>query len=123
MGKFVLAVLVVADPVRHWLAGENELAALPTALYGVVLLVAGIAWMVLQTFLASYQAENSRLNAAVGKDWKGKLSLALYVIGIALAFIVPWASIAIYVLVAAIWFVPDSRFETAVRAGLPETNR
>ncbi len=101
--------------VTGWL-GENEQAALPTALYGVVLLMAAVAWIVLQTVLASCQEENARLNAAVGKDWKGKLSLALYVVGIGFAFIMPWASIAIYVLVATIWFIPDRRFENAVRA-------
>ena len=101
--------------VTGWL-GENELAALPTALYGVVLLMAALAWTVLQTVLANRPIENPRLNNAVGKDWKGKLSLVLYVVGIGLAFVMPWASIAIYVLVAAIWFIPDRRFENAMLA-------
>lgn len=86
------------------------------ALYGIVLLMAAIAWQILQTFLACCQAENPRLNAVVGRDWKGKLSLCLYVIGIGLAFVMTWASIAVYILVAAIWFIPDRRFETALRA-------
>jgi len=101
--------------VTGWL-GENELAALPTALYGIVLLMAGIAWKILQSFLASCQIENPRLSAAVGKDRKGKLSLLIYVVGIGLAFVIPWASIALYVLVAAIWFIPDRRFETVIKA-------
>jgi len=101
--------------VTGWL-GENELAALPTALYGIVLLMSAVAWILLQTCLASCQTENPRLNAAVGKDWKGKLSLALYIVGIGLAFVIPWASLALYILVAAIWFIPDRRFEHAMRA-------
>ena len=101
--------------VTGWL-GENELSALPTALYGVVLLMAAVAWVVLQTVLANCQIRNPRLNAAIGKDWKGKLSLALYVVGIGLAFVIPWASIAMYVLVAAIWFIPDRRIEDSIRA-------
>lgn len=99
--------------VTGWL-GENDLAALPTALYGVVLLMAAVAWAILQASLMSCDQENQRLRDAIGMDWKGKLSLALYVLGIGLAFVQPWASVAIYVLVAGIWFIPDRRIENSV---------
>ena len=99
--------------VTGWL-GENELASLPAALYGVVLLMAAVAWLILQTTLADSKHDNSRLRQAVGNDWKGKLSLGLYIVAIALAFVFPWAAIASYVLVAIVWFIPDRRFERAV---------
>ena len=101
--------------VTGWL-GENGLATLPAALCGFILLMAATACQVLQTSLASCQAENPRLNAAVGRDLKWKLSICIYVIEIGFAFVTTWASIAMYVLVAAMWFIPDRRFETALRA-------
>lgn len=97
-----------------WL-GENELASLPAALYGVVLLLAALAWLVLQSTLTSSTPMNSRLKQAVGKDWKGKLSLGLYLVGIGLAFVQPWLAIATYIGVAILWLVPDRRFENAIR--------
>ena len=96
-----------------WL-GENHLAAIPTALYGVVLLMAGVAWKILQTELVSCANKNTRLQNAIGKDLKGWLSIGLYTIGIALAFPLPWAAIALYVAVAVIWFIPDRRLENAM---------
>jgi TMEM175 potassium channel family protein len=96
--------------VTGWM-GENHFAALPTALYGGVLLLASLAWMLLQMALVADRAANARLREALGRDPKGKTSVALYAVAIFLAFFVPWVAIGIYVLVACIWLIPDRRFE------------
>jgi uncharacterized membrane protein len=97
--------------------GENHVAEIPTAVYGGVLLGAAIAYYVLQTVLIRAQGPGSTIAAAVGQDWKGKLSPVLYALGIAFAFVEPWVSVGLYVLVALIWFVPDRRIEEQFRAG------
>jgi TMEM175 potassium channel family protein len=97
--------------------GENHFAALPAAAYGVVLLMAAIAYWILQQRIIASQGEGSILRKAIGNDWKGKLSPALYVIAILLAFPSPWLSVAIYVFVALMWIVPDRRIER-VLAGM-----
>jgi uncharacterized membrane protein len=91
--------------------GENHFAAVPTALYGLVLLCAAIAYWVLQQTLIASQGVNSLLRKAVGGDWKGKLSPVLYVLGISSTFWSPRLAQAIYVLVAALWLIPDRRIE------------
>ena len=91
--------------------GENHFAPGPTALYGVVLLMAAIAYYVLQSLIIASQGEDSLLRRAVGGDWKGKLSPALYLLAIGTAFVSQWLSLAIYAAVAVIWFVPDRRIE------------
>jgi uncharacterized membrane protein len=101
--------------VTGWM-GENHLAAAPTAVYGAVLLMAAIAYWVLQQIIIASQGRESVLKAAVGSDWKGKLSPILYVIAIAAAFWSPWVSAAIYVLVALIWLVPDRRIQRALES-------
>jgi uncharacterized membrane protein len=101
--------------VTGWM-GENHLAAAPTAVYGTVLLMAAIAYWLLQQAIIASQGENSLLKAAVGSDWKGKLSPVLYVIAIAAAFWAPWMSAVIYVLVALIWLVPDRRIQHALES-------
>ncbi len=93
-----------------WL-GENHFATLPAAAYGVVLLMAAIAYWILQQRIIASQGEHSVLKQAIGNDWKGKVSPALYALAIGLAFVSPWLAIAIYVLVALIWVVPDRRIE------------
>lgn len=93
--------------------GENHFASLPTAVYGVILLMCAISYQLLQTTIISGEGDSSRLARAVGSDTKGKLSLALYIAAIPLAFVNEWISDAIYVTVALIWFVPDRRIETA----------
>ncbi len=98
-------------PVATGWVGDSRLAPLPTAVYGAVLLLAGIAYLILQSAITARQGAGSKLAAAVGRDAKGKASLALYALGIALAFVRPWISGALYVLVALIWFVPDRRIE------------
>jgi len=96
--------------VTGWM-GENRFAAAPAALYGAVLLMAAIAYWILQQLIIRSQGRDSILKKAVGGDWKGKISPVLYAIAIALAFLSPWMTLAIYVLVALIWLVPDRRIE------------
>jgi uncharacterized membrane protein len=91
--------------------GENHFATLPAAAYGVVLLMAAIAYWILQQRIIASQGEASLLKKAVGNDWKGKLSPLLYVVAIVLAFLSPWISMAVYVFVALMWVVPDRRIE------------
>jgi uncharacterized membrane protein len=92
--------------------GENEFAPLPTALYGVVLLLSGVAYKILQGAIIAEEGSESRLAAAVGRDVKGKISPVLYATAIPAAFVNRWIAYGIYVLVAVIWFVPDRRIES-----------
>ena len=94
--------------------GENHFAALPTAAYGFVLLMAAIAYWVLEQRIIAAQGENSVLKRAIGKDWKGKLSPLLYITGMLFAFVSPWFAVAVYVIVALMWLVPDRRIERIV---------
>ena len=94
--------------------GENLAASSPTAVYGAVLLMPAIAYYLLQRAIVRRHGRHSVLAEALGRDFKGKVSPILYTAGIALAFVYPWASIAIYVLVALMWLVPDRRIENAV---------
>ena len=103
--------LSLVPVVTGWM-GENHLAPLPTAVYGVVMLLAGVAYTILQAAIIARQGPGSRLAAAVGGDVKGKASLAVYAAAIALAFVKPWLSAACYVLVALLWLVPDPRIES-----------
>jgi uncharacterized membrane protein len=96
--------------------GESELAPLPTAAYGVVLLMAAIAWLILQTVIVRYQGAGSRLAAALGSDLKGKVSAACYVAAVIAAWVTPRVSAALYVFVALMWLVPDRRMERMERA-------
>jgi len=91
--------------------GENHYAALPSALYGFILLMAAIAYMLLQHFIIVSQGANSLLKKAVGSDLKGKLSIVLYTIAIAISFWAQWLSQGLFILVALIWLVPDRRIE------------
>ena len=91
--------------------GENHFATVPTALYGVVLLLAGIAYYVLQRVIIRSQGANSMLAAAIGPDLKGKLSPVVYAIAIPSAFVHPAIAGALYVLVALVWLLPDRRIE------------
>jgi uncharacterized membrane protein len=100
--------------VTGWM-GENYFAAAPTALYGMVLLMAAIAYWVLQRTIMGAQGPDSLLQTAVGSDLKGKISPVLYVIAIPSAFLSQWIAGGIYVLVALIWLVPDRRIEHALR--------
>lgn len=95
--------------------GENHFAFAPSALYGVVLLMAAIAYWVLQQTLIASEGSGSVLKRAVGSDWKGKVSPVLYVVGIATSLWSSWMSQAVYVIVALLWLVPDRRIEHALR--------
>ena len=94
--------------------GENHFASAPTALYGFVLLMAGIAYYILQQRIIAAQGSDSILRKAVGGDWKGKASPVLYAVAIGASLFSQWISQAIYWLVALIWLVPDRRIERAV---------
>jgi TMEM175 potassium channel family protein len=91
--------------------GENQFAAAPSAIYGAVLLMAAIAYWILQQLIIASQGQDSLLKKAIGGDWKGKLSPVLYAVAIGMAFWSQWVSIGLYVLVALIWLVPDRRIE------------
>ena len=97
-----------------WMS-ENRFAQVPVVVYGAVLLLAALAWPFLQReIVACNGGHDSALATALGSDVKGKLSVGLYVAAIALAFVGPWLSCVLYAVVAAIWFVPDRRFEKVV---------
>ena len=91
--------------------GENSLASTPTAIYGFVLLMAAIAYYVLQRAIIAKEGRDSLLAQAVGRDWKGKLSPVLYFVAIPLAFVNPWLASGLYVFGALLWLIPDPRIE------------
>jgi uncharacterized membrane protein len=99
--------------VTGWM-GENHFAPVPTAVYGVVLLMAGIAYWVLQRSILVAMGPGSVLHRAIGADFKGKVSPVIYVAAIPLAFVNQWLSAGLYVLVALMWLVPDRRIERAL---------
>jgi uncharacterized membrane protein len=96
-----------------WL-GENHVSPMPAAVYGFVLLMAAIAYYLLQLAIIARQGRDSILRSALGGDWKGKLSPVLYLAAISLAFVSPWLAIGLYVLVAGLWLIPDRRIERAL---------
>jgi uncharacterized membrane protein len=99
--------------VTGWM-GENHFTTAPTAVYGVVLLLAAIAYYILQSIVIAQHDCDSKLAKSIGRDFKGKLSPVLYAAGIATAFFRPWISCCIYVGVALLWLVPDRRIERAL---------
>ena len=112
--SFLLFWLSLIPAATAWM-GENFLGAVPTAFYGVVLLMPAIAYFLLQKAIMRKQGAHSVLAAALGADVKGKISPVLYTAAIGLAFVAPWVSILIYVLVAVMWLVPDRRIENVLR--------
>lgn len=96
--------------VTAW-AGQNYFAPMPTALYGVVLLMSAIAYTILARVIIKSHGQDSLLAQALGKDKKGKISLILYITAVSLAYVWTWASVVIYILVAIIWLIPDTRIE------------
>ena len=104
--------------VTGWM-GENSFESMPAALYGAVLLMSAIAYWILQSSILKDQGPDSLLATAVGRDTKGKASMALYVVAIGLAFVQPWLAGLLYVVVAFIWLLPDRRIERAL-ANRPE---
>ena len=107
--------------VTGWM-GENHFTQAPTALYGTVMFMAAIAYFILQNVIIAEQGRDSRLAAAIGRDFKGKLSPVLYAIAIATAFFRPWLSCCIYVLVALLWLVPDRRIARVVDESGPSAH-
>ena len=99
--------------VTAWI-GETHFAAWPVALYGLVLVMAAIAYTIMTRALLSIHADDSVLAIALGRDFKGKISIVLNVAAVPLAFVKPWISCALYVIVAVIWLVPDRRIERTV---------
>jgi len=91
--------------------GENRLAPTPTAVYGFVLLMAAVAYYILERVIIAKEGRSSLLARAIGKDWKGKLSTVLYFVAIPLAFVSSWIAGGIYVFVALLWLIPDPRIE------------
>jgi uncharacterized membrane protein len=96
--------------------GENHYAPLPVAVYGVMLLLAGIAYSILSRSLIAHHGETSVLAKSIGNDWKGTISLVVYALAIPLAFARPWIACACYALVALMWLLPDRRIEKQVHA-------
>ncbi len=91
--------------------GENHFAASPSAIYGVVLFMAAVAYFILQNLIIASQGDGSVLKKAVGGDWKGKLSLLLYAAAIVSTLLSQWIAIGLYALVALMWLIPDRRIE------------
>lgn len=96
--------------VTGWM-GENHFATLPVAAYGLVLLLSAIAYSLLVRTLIGHHQDNRELAAAIGTDKKGWVSMGLYLLGIGLSFVHPWAGFATYAIVALVWIVPDRRIE------------
>lgn len=104
--------------VTSWM-GENHFTAWPAALYGVVLMCAGIAYYILSQALIAHHGADSPLAKAVGSDFKGKISVVMYTAAIPLAFVHSWISLGLYILVAILWLVPDSRIEHTLVEPMP----
>jgi len=94
--------------------GQNHSAAMPTAVYGAVLILAAVAWTILQNALIGANGKDSLLARAIGSDFKGRVSIAVYALGIAAAFANAWVSDACYVAVAILWLIPDPRIERRI---------
>src|SRR5438046_6506350 len=105
-----------------WMS-EHRFPPIPTAFYGVVLLAAAIAYLILQTALVRAEGEQSKLRVALGSDVKGKISALLYILGIGLAFADRWIGLAVYVAVALIWLVPDRRVESQLTRAPAEPSK
>src|SRR5579863_8588881 len=99
--------------VTGWM-GENHFSQAPVALFGGILLMAAIAYYILARALIRYHGAESTLARAIGRDFKGRISIVIYVVAIALSFVSAWASVGLYVLVAVMWLVPDRRIENTV---------
>jgi len=97
----------------NWM-GQSHLAAWPSAIYGLVLFMAAIAYWILQGSIIAAEGDASLLKRAIGSDWKGKASPLLYLLAIALAFVAPWLAQLVFALVALLWLVPDRRIERAL---------
>jgi uncharacterized membrane protein len=111
---FLLFWLSLFPFATGWM-GENRFARVPSAVYGAVLLMAAIAYYALQRSIIASEGPDSTLQAAVGRDLKGKLSPVIYAAGIGLAFVSRWLAIGCYVVVALMWLIPDRRLESRLQ--------
>jgi uncharacterized membrane protein len=109
----LLFCLSLAPFTTAWM-GENHFAPLPVAVYGAMLLFAGIAYFILTKSLIAHHGENSVLARSIGKDWKGTVSVLVYVVAIPVALLEPWLACALYTSVAIMWLLPDRRIEKHV---------
>ncbi|HEX7905112.1 MAG TPA: TMEM175 family protein [Chitinophagaceae bacterium] len=100
--------------VAGWM-GENHFSTWPVVLYGIISFMCGVAYYFLAHCLASLHGKDSAIATALGKDWKGIVSVIVYAIGIGLAFINPWLAVICYFTVAGMWFIPDKRIEKQIR--------
>ena len=112
---FMLFWITLVPFVLRWI-DDSHVAPLPAAAYGIVLLMAGVGYLQLERELVRVNGEDSHLARAIGAEWKGWGSMIGYALGAALAFWSSWVSIAIYVAIAAIWFIPDRRIESTLKA-------
>lgn len=110
---FLLFCLSLVPFATAWM-GDNHYAPLPVAIYGVMLLLAGIAYFILTKSLIAHHGKDSRLAVSIGRDWKGRVSLAIYSLAILVAFQWTWLACALYVLVALMWLLPDRRIEKTI---------
>jgi uncharacterized membrane protein len=102
--------------VTGWM-GENHFAPVPTALYGCVLLMAGVAYYFLVRAILAHHGRDSRIAEALGSDFKGKISVVMYLVAVPMAFVNRWVAYAVYAGVAIMWFVPDRRIERTLNRG------
>jgi len=110
----LLFCLSLAPFTTAWM-GENHYAPLPVATYGVMLLLAGIAYFVLTKSLVAHHGRESKLAKSIGNDWKGMVSVVAYLVAIPIAFLKPWLACVLYTFVALMWLLPDRRIEKSVR--------
>ena len=102
-----------------WMGESHFQSTAAVALYGLVLLMCGIAYFILMNQLIKHEGKSSLLAQALGKDWKGKISVLLNLVAIAIAWVNTWISFSIYILVALIWLIPDKRIEKVVEEHMP----
>ncbi len=107
--------LTLVPFVIRWI-DEAGFTAAPVAAYGIVLTFAAICYLILERTIIAVNGPDSRLAAAVGSESKGRLSMVLYVLGVAFAFVQPWVSIAFYIAVALMWLIPDRRIESLLKS-------
>jgi TMEM175 potassium channel family protein len=108
------AIIITCCTRSNTLTGENRFAQWPVALYGIVLLLSAIAYYILVRSLLSLHGRTSLLATALGGDFKGKISIVIYIVAIPLAFVRSWLACALYIFVAVMWLVPDRRIERTI---------